>query len=169
MWPISKFWGPVISVEWMKLDIYFQFGMQIDRNEYYYMHVKISQYRAVFKVTWHLKILGEITANISETVPDKDAGQQKTNRKSSVLWIGTYINDLQDLEWPWRSFAYCKLLQMAFSYRSAVVDKFSTDIACSRCPSAVAKLLVISKLNTEHQRSHNRPTSSAPCATLQLH
>jgi len=44
-----------------------------------------------------------------------------------------------------RSFTYGKLSQMAFQYRCAVGldDKISTDTACSRGVSAVAKLLVI--------------------------
>ena len=88
--------------------------------------------------------------------------QRKTNRKSRVLSIGTNINDIQDPEGhsPTASF-----FKWHFSYRFAVVDKISTDTACSRGPSAVAKLLVISKLNTERQRSHDRPTSSTHRAT----
>jgi len=37
--------------------------------------------------------------------------QFKTNKKSYVLSIGTSTNDF---EWPWRSLACCKFLQMAF-------------------------------------------------------
>ena len=48
--------------------------------------------------------------------------------------IGT---NTKDLEWPWRSFAYCKLLHMAFFYCLAVIDNISADrvLAQSLCGS----------------------------------
>jgi len=53
----------------MKLNINFKFGKQIDRNEYYHLHIKIPQYEGVFRLMWQFKIL-EIRANISETLED---------------------------------------------------------------------------------------------------
>jgi len=53
----------------MKLNINFKFGKQIDRNEYYHLHIKIPQCEGVFRLMWQFKIL-EIRANISETLED---------------------------------------------------------------------------------------------------
>ena len=53
-WSMSRdsflhFWAPVISLELTKLDTSNYFDTQIDRNEYYHMHVKMQQY--LFMVT----------------------------------------------------------------------------------------------------------------------
>ena len=51
-----------------------------------------------------------------------------------------------DLEWPSRSFVYCKPFKCDFSHSCAAVDKISIDVVRSyvRGPSAMSKLRVLS-------------------------
>ena len=50
--------------------------------------------------------------------------------------IGTNTSDLEGHS------LIVNFFEGIFLYRFAVVNKISTDVACLRCPSAVAKLLV---------------------------
>ena len=67
MSPISAFWSPghIFGANRVR---HLAIGMQIDRKEYWYLHVKIPQYggHVTFLKFW------EVSANISEKVQARD-------------------------------------------------------------------------------------------------
>jgi len=64
---------------------------------------------------------------------DKTHGNRARRRRFYIPLLKAIFNlsncaISDDLEWPWRSFAYCKLYQIRFfSCNCATIDKISTD------------------------------------------
>jgi len=68
-WPISTFWARAISLERTKLDIS-NLVCRLNAKSTAITHIKVLQFGGVF---WVTRPFWEISASISETVPDSDA------------------------------------------------------------------------------------------------
>ena len=100
--PVLHFGTQAISLERIKLDILNLFCiLNVKRRPILPLHVLKFCSMGVHSGSRYVIKVWEITANISETVQDRNILQWKANRKSHVSHRTAPISNY--LEWPWMS------------------------------------------------------------------